>query len=264
MGKDLIFEMEDLSFHYGRTRAVDNLSLTLSSGCFWGLLGPNGCGKSTLLDLMARCKTPQAGIIKYRGRDIRDYGSKVIAREIALVPQDFHVNFPFTVEEILLMGRHPYIPRFASPSSDDLQVVDQVMEVLKIAKFRHNYITELSGGEKQRVIFARALAQDTPVVLLDEATSNMDIRHTLDILDIVAGDVETGGKTVIAALHNLNLAATYCDKLVFMKSGRVVSHGDRDQVLTEETLYEVFGIESRVYFDEYVGSRQVVFRRRTL
>ncbi|RLC09655.1 MAG: ABC transporter ATP-binding protein [Deltaproteobacteria bacterium] len=195
---------------------------------------------------------------------MRHYGGKELAKEIALVPQDFYVNFPFTVEEILLMGRHPYIPRFASPSSDDLQIVDQVMEVLKIAKFKRNYITELSGGEKQRVIFARALAQDTPVVLLDEATSNMDIRYTLDILDIVAGDVETRGKTVIAALHNLNLAATYCDKLVFMKSGRVVSHGDRDQVLTEETLYEVFGIESRVYFDEYVGSRQVVFRRRTL
>ena len=130
--------MEDLSFHYGRTRAVANLSLTLSSGCFWGLLGPNGCGKSTLLGLMARCKTPQAGLIKYRGRDIRDYGSKALAREIALVPQDFYVNFPFTVEEILLMGRHPYIPKFASPSSDDLQIVDQVMEVLKIAKLMHS------------------------------------------------------------------------------------------------------------------------------
>ena len=144
MGKDLIFEMEDLSFHYGRTRAVDNLSLTLSSGCFWGLLGPNGCGKSTLLDLMARCKTPHAGTIKYRGKEMRHYGGKELAKEIALVPQDFYVNFPFTVEEILLMGRHPYIPRFASPSSDDLQIVDQVMEVLKFAKFRHNYITELS------------------------------------------------------------------------------------------------------------------------
>lgn len=120
----------------------------------------------------------------------------------------------------------------------------------------------LAGVVFQGILLNPLADPYTPVVLLDEATSNMDIRHTLDILDIVAGDVETGGKTVIAALHNLNLAATYCDKLVFMKSGRVVSRGDRDQVLTEETLYEVFGIESRVYFDEYVGSRQVAFRRR--
>lgn len=264
MDNDPIFEMENLSFHYGLTRAVDSLSLTLSSGCFWGLLGPNGCGKSTLLDLMARCKTPRAGRIKYRGQDMRHYGGKELAKEIALVPQDFYVNFPFTVKELLLMGRHPYIPRFASPSSYDLKIVDQVMELLEIAKFKDKYFTELSGGEKQRVIFARALAQDTPVLLLDEATSNMDIRYTLGILDIVTESVEVRRKTVVAAFHNLNLAATYCDKLVFMKSGRVISRGDRDDVLTEENLREAFGIEGHIYFDEYVGSRQVVFRRRDL
>jgi len=192
---------------------------------------------------------------------MRHYGGKELAKEIALVPQDFYVNFPFTVKEILLMGRHPYTPRFASPSSHDLKIVDQVMGLLEIAKFKDKYITEMSGGEKQRVIFARALTQDTPVLLLDEATSNMDIRYTLGILDIVTESVEVRRKTVIAAFHNLNLAATYCDKLVFMKSGRVISKGDLDDVLTEENLRGVFGIESRIYFDEYVGSRQVVFRR---
>jgi len=257
-----IFEIRDISFCFGKLKAIDRLSLTISSGGFWGLLGPNGCGKSTLLDLLARCKTPGAGIIKYRGQNMGDYPRKDLAKEIALVPQDFYINFPFTVKEIVLMGRHPYIPRFASPSGHDLKIVDHVMGVLGIAKFKDKYITDLSGGEKQRVIFARALVQDTPVLLLDEATSNMDIRYTLDILDIVARNVETMGKTVIAALHNLNLAATYCDKLILMKSGRVVSEGDKDEVLNEQNIKKVFGIECHVYFDNYSGTRQVVFKRR--
>lgn len=260
----MIFEIEDINFSFGKIKAIDGLSLAISPGSFWGILGPNGCGKSTLLDLLARCKTPRSGTIRYRGRDIGDYNRKDLAKEIAVVPQDFYVNFSFTVKEIVLMGRHPNIPRFASPLSRDLEIVDQIMELLEIVKFKDKYITELSGGEKQRVIFARALAQDTPVLLLDEATSNMDIRYTLDILDIVSEDVEVRRKTVIAALHNLNLAATYCDKLIFMKSGRVVSQGEQDEMLTEENLREVFGIESHVYFDEYVGSKQVVFRRRRL
>lgn len=257
-----IFAVKDVSFSFGRLKAVDDLSLTVLPGSFWGILGPNGCGKSTLLDLLARCKTPDAGTICYRGRNMADYAGKELAREISLVPQDFYINFSFTVHEIILMGRHPYIPRFSSPSSHDLDVVDQVMEQLKITSFKDKYITELSGGEKQRVIFARALTQDTPVLLLDEATSNMDIKYTLDILDTVARGVETRQKTVVAVLHNLNLAAAYCDKLILMKAGRVVCAGNRDDILTEENLHEVFGIESHIYFDEYAGSRQVVFRRK--
>ena len=257
-----VFAIEDISFSFGRLKAIDDLSLTVSPGSFWGIIGPNGCGKSTLLDLLARCRTPDAGTIRYRGRNLADYAGKELAREISLVPQDFYINFSFTVHEIILMGRHPYISRFSSPSSHDLDVVDQVMERLKIRAFRDKYITELSGGEKQRVIFARALTQDTPVLLLDEATSNMDIKYTLDILDTVARGVEIKQKTVIAVLHNLNLAAAYCDKLILMKSGRVVCAGNRDEILTEENLYEVFGIESHIYFDEYAGTRQVVFRRK--
>lgn len=262
MAKGAIFEIKDTSFRFGKIKALDGLCLTISPGGFWGILGPNGCGKSTLFDLLAGCRAPQSGTIKYRGRDIGDYGRKDLAKEISFVPQDFYINFSFTVREIVLMGRHPFIPRFASPSTHDLQVVDRVMELLEIAGFKDKYVTELSGGEKQRVIFARALAQDTPVLLLDEATSNMDIRYTLDILDLVAESVEVRQKTVIAALHNLNLAATYCDKLVFMKSGRVLCQGGKDELLSEEHLQKVFGIESHVYFDEYAGSRQVIFRRR--
>jgi len=261
VNKKLIFEVENISFYYGEIKALDNLSLTIEPGNFYGVVGPNGCGKTTLLDLMVRGKAARSGTIKYLGRDINRYNRRDLAKEIALVPQDFYINFPFTVKEIVLMGRHPYIPRFASPSTEDLKILDEIMEKMEIDKFKDKYITELSGGEKQRVVFARALAQDTPVLALDEGTSNMDIQYTLNILDIVADRVRLEKRTVIAALHNLNLAAAYCDRLIFMKSGRIVSEGNIDDVLNEQNVKDVFKVESRIYFDLYSNSKQVVFKR---
>ena len=261
MDRKTVFEVKNVSFYYGKNRALDDLCLTIEPGKFYGIVGPNGCGKTTLLDLLVRNRPPESGRIRYLGRDIKRYIRRKLAREIALVPQDFYINFPFTVKEIVLMGRHPYIPRFSSPSAEDVKIVDQIMEKMKIDRLHDRYITEVSGGEKQRVVFARALAQDTPVLILDEGTSNMDIQHTLNILDIVTDRVEIEKRTAIAALHNLNLAAIYCDRLIFMKSGRIVCEGDTDDVLNEENVKDVFEVNSRVYFDRYSHSQQVVFRR---
>jgi len=258
-----VFEVSNASFCYGKNRVLDDLSLTIEPGKFYGIVGPNGCGKTTFLDLLVRNRTPGSGTIRYSGRDIKGYTRRKLAREIALVPQDFYISFPFTVREIVLMGRHPYIPRFASPSTEDLKIVDEIMEEMEIDKFKDRYVTELSGGEKQRVVFARALAQDTPVLILDEGTSNMDIQFTLNTLDIVAKRVKPGERTVIATFHNLNLAAAYCDDLIFMKSGRIVSRGDIDEVLNEENIKNVFAVDSRVYFDRYANAKQVVFKRRS-
>ena len=262
MDKKTLFEVRNIDFSYGENKALDNLFLTVEPGKFYGIVGPNGCGKTTFLDLLVRNKTPQSGTIEYLGRRIEGYTRRRLAREISLVPQDFYINFPFTVREIVLMGRHPYITRFASPSAEDLDIVDGVMRKMGIDKFRDKYITELSGGEKQRVIFARAMAQDTPVLILDEATSNMDIEYTLNSLDIMAYGVEFKKQTVIAALHNLNLAAAYCDELIFMKSGRIVSKGSTDEVLNEQNIKDVFEVDSKIYFDQYSNSKQVIFKRR--
>ena len=261
MDKKSLFEIRHINFYYEKNMAINDLSLDIEPCKFYGIVGPNGCGKSTLLDLMVRNKAPSSGAIRYLGREIREYNRRELAREIALVPQDFYINFPFTVREIVLMGRHPYIPRFAPPSVKDIRIVDEIMERMKIARFREKYVTELSGGEKQRVVFARAFAQDTPVLVLDEGTSNMDIQHTLHTLNMAAESVRLKKRTVIAALHNLNLAAAFCDNVIFMKAGRIVSEGKLDDALTEKNIKDVFQVDSRVYFDRYSNSKQVVFRK---
>ena len=256
---DKLFSIRNLSFSYAQKPVFSHLDLDFEKGLFYGILGPNGCGKTTLLDLMLRNREPESGHITYKGNNISDLSRRNIAREIALVPQDFYINFPFTVREIVMMGRHPYIPRFANPSSEDMDIVNRVMEQMEIEAFSEKYVTNLSGGEKQRVVFARALAQDTPVVIMDEGTSNMDIKHTLQALNIVSNMVKKGGKSVIAAMHNLNLAAAFCDRLLFMKTGQTIM-GDTNDVFNEQNIKDIFEVNSKVYFDMYSNSKQVIYR----
>ena len=262
MDNKAVFQMKDIGFCYGKNKVLHNLSLTIEPGKFYGIVGPNGCGKTTLLDLLVRNKTPTSGMIEYLQKDIVGYTRRKLGREIALVPQEFSIHFAFTVREIVLMGRHPHIPRFSSPTIEDFTIVDKVMEKTEIGEFKDRYITELSGGEKQRVIFARALAQDTPVLIVDEGTSNMDIQHTLKILEIVTERVKRRKRTVIGTFHDLNLAAVYCDELIFMKFGRIVTQGETDQAFNERNIKDVFEVDSRIYFDRYSNSKQVAFKRR--
>ncbi len=253
------FVLKDVSFRYGTKRAVDSVSLDLPRGRLYGLIGPNGCGKSTLLDLLIGSRRPCSGTVIYQGRPLNGYPRRWVARQIALVPQDFGINFAFTVREVVLMGRHPHIPRFGAPDGRDLAIAEQAMAAINIRDFVDRYVPELSGGEKQRVVVARALAQQTPVLLLDEATSNLDIQHTLDIFRVCQGLVREG-RTVVAVIHNLNLAAAYCDELIFMKQGRVFCTGPKAETLTPDNIRTVFGVESRVYFDEFCRSQQISFR----
>jgi iron complex transport system ATP-binding protein len=192
---------------------------------------------------------------------LSSYSKKELSKEIALVPQNFYINFPFTVKEIVMMGRYPHIPRFGAPAPLDLDIVREVMERAEIFKFADRFVTELSSGERQRVVFARALAQDTPVLMLDEATSNLDINFTINLLNITEQKVKKGGHTVIAVLQDINLAAAYCDYLTFMCAGRIAEHGPTQTVLNPDILRSVFNIEAKVYRETYSESLQVVFRK---
>ena len=255
------FELNHISFNYADRRVIDDISLALVPGKFYGIIGPNGSGKTTMLDLLARHRLPDEGDISYQGKLLSSFSKKELSKKIALVPQNFYINFPFTVEQIVMMGRYPHIPRFSAPSADDLSILQNVMQLTEITKFANRYITELSGGERQRVVFARALAQDTPVLILDEATSNLDINFSINLLNIAEQRVRTNENTVVAVMQDINLAAVYCDYLIFMSGGKIAAHGDTRSVLNPETLRAVFNIEAKVYEESYSRSLQVVFRK---
>ena len=182
---------DQVSFSYPGTNVFEDFSLNLKADGFVGIIGPNGCGKTTLIDLIMRLQKPQRGHITYLEKPLSSYSKKELARQIALVPQTYSINFPFLVKEVVMMGRYPHISRFSAPSTEDLAKVKEIMVQTGCIELACRPVTELSGGERQRVVFARALAQDTPVLLLDEATSNLDINHALGLLRIAADLVQS-------------------------------------------------------------------------
>jgi len=255
------FRLEEITFYYSDKKVIDNFSLAFAPGKFYGIIGPNGCGKTTLLDLILKHLKPKSGNILYKGKTLSSYSRKDLSKEIALVPQNFYINFPFTVKEIVMMGRYPHISRFAAPSAEDIGIVHDIMEKTGISEFAERFITELSGGERQRVVFTRALVQHTPVLILDEATSNLDINYSISLLNIAFQRVQTEGLTVIAVLQDINLAAVYCDYLIFMSNGCIATHGASGEVLNPDTMRSVFNVDAKVYFETYSNSLQVVFRK---
>ncbi len=256
-----LFEIRDLYFSYPRCRVLEGVSLRLETGRFYGLLGPNGCGKTTLLDLMAGLKRPKNGEIVFQGRPLGAYRRREVARQIALVPQNFYVNFPFAVQDVIMMGRYPHLKRFAHPGAEDHRRVMAAMAATDTRRFARQPVTALSGGERQRVVFARALAQDTDVLLLDEATANLDIRHTLDLLNRVRDNVREGRQSVIAVFQDVNLAAMYGDELLFIKDGRIAEQGPTADVMRAETLRTIYGVEGHIRPHADDGRPQVDFRR---
>ncbi|MBI9087868.1 MAG: ABC transporter ATP-binding protein [Desulfobacterium sp.] len=252
--------IRNLSFSYDKVPVLQGVDLDFKRGRFYSILGPNGCGKTTLLDLLIRHRTPDTGTITLDTRALGRLSRKEIAQTISLVSQNYNINFPFTVKEVVMMGRHPYISRFSTPGAEDIRIVDQVMERTGINGFRNRRITELSGGERQRCVVARALCQDTPLLFLDEAFSSMDISHTLRLLAMVKKEVARSNKIVVSVFHDINLASAWSDSLVFMKGGRVAAAGDTREVLTEAVLGEVFEVASKVAFNEYAGAKQAYFK----
>lgn len=255
------FDLQQIAYRYGEVSVVEDISIALAPGRFYGLIGPNGCGKTTLLDLLIRHRDPSKGSIAFQAKPLARWSKKNLSRQIALVPQNFYINFPFRAGEVVMMGRYPHIPRFNAPSGKDRELVERIMESTGVKPFKNRLVTELSGGERQRVVFARALAQDTPVLLLDEATSNLDINHALGMLRVCAGLVQHEKKTIIAVMQDINLAAMYCQELIFMKNGKIIYHGPTGEVLSDQILRDIFQVDARVTFDEEAESWQVVFKR---
>ncbi|MGD9947062.1 MAG: ABC transporter ATP-binding protein [Desulfobulbus sp.] len=258
--EDLLWRLTGVRFGYNGTPVLREIDLELRRGCCYGILGPNGSGKTTLLDLMGGLLQPHAGTIDFQGRPLGSWPKKQLAKLLALVPQDFMVRFGYSVREVVEMGLHPHLHRFAAPNEAELALIDDALELTGIAHLAKRSVTRLSGGEKQRVAVARAIAQKPRVLLLDEATSNLDIHHSLEILHLIRNRFEQQGLQVVAVMHDLNLASFFCDRLIFLKKGEIVCQGPTEEVLTPENIASVYGVEAEVRPNPFTNCRQVSFR----
>jgi iron complex transport system ATP-binding protein len=236
---------QDISVSLGGTQILSKVDITAECGEFVGLVGPNGAGKTTALRVLRATLTPDSGTVEIAGDDIAGLSSKAVSQRVASTPQATTLSFDFTVEQAVEMGRTPHLGRFDRVGSEDREAVQQAMDRADVVEFADRPVTSLSGGERQRVLLARALAQQTPVLLLDEPTANLDINHAVNTLELVAGLVRED-KTAIAAIHDLNLAARYCDKLVLLADGEVRAAGPPAEVLATETLGDAFDAETLV------------------
>ncbi len=236
---------EDISVSLGGTDILSDVSLSAECGEVVGLVGPNGAGKTTTLRVLRATLSPDSGTVRVAGDPIDGLSSKQVSQRVASTPQATELSFDFTVSQAVEMGRTPHLGRFERADSGDREVVEAAMERVDVARFADRPVPSLSGGERQRVLLARALAQETPVLLLDEPTSNLDINHAVNTLELVA-DLAREGKTAVAAIHDLNLAARYCDELVLLAGGEVRAAGPPREVLTTPTLRDAFGAETLV------------------
>ena len=255
--------MRELSFRHGPQQVLQKVDLDFQPGRHYILAGPNGAGKSTLMDLLSGLKKPAEGGIMVLGRGMSDYSPLELARCLALAPQDFRLNFSFTVREVVAMGRRPYLGRWGRLGPEDHRLVDQAILALNLEELAAKPVTALSGGERQRVVAARTLAQATPIILLDEPTAGLDVAHALALMEL-ARQKAAEGRLVITVTHDLNLAAVFGDDIVFLKKGRLLAAGSLAQTFTSEILAEVYEAEARVAPDDFAGGLAASFRLGSL
>ena len=227
-------------------RILKGIDLDIGSQELVGVIGPNGSGKSTLLKCIYRVLKPTGGAVFLDGKPLVEYSCRESARCIAVVAQHNYYNFDFSVRDVVLMGRSPHKRALNRDTAEDYRIVAESLETVGMETFADRSFSTLSGGEQQRVILARALAQRTPCLILDEPTNHLDIKYQLQLMDLVRGL----DRTVIAAVHDLNIAAMYCDRLFAVKDGRVVGQGRPEELLTPTFIREVYEVDARVMTDE--------------
>lgn len=241
---------------------VRGVSMTVERGSLTGLLGPNGCGKTTLLKLLAGILTPDAGTVSFEDRPLAALTRREVARRVAIVPQETHPAFDYTVLEMVLMGRHPHMRLFQLEGPADVAIARQALEATGTAHLAGRQFMTLSGGEKQRVVIAGALAQSPDVLLLDEPTASLDLHFQLEIAALLARLNREQAVTMVLATHDLNLAASLCRSLVLLRGGEVLAHGATADVLTAGAVRALYGVEADVRFHEGAGHLTVVPVRR--
>lgn len=248
---------QELTFQYDEAVVLDHLSIAVEQGDFLTIIGPNGSGKSTLLKLLSAHLKPQSGVVRLGDRDIHSFRKRELAQEMGVVPQETGVSYDFQAYDIVLMGRNPHIGRFQREQAEDHRIVREVMEWTNTWHLRDRNVNQLSGGERQRVIIARALAQCPKVILLDEPVSALDIHHQIEVLELLKRLNRQQGVTIIAVLHDLNLAARYSDSVLLLHQGRKITMGKTEEVLTVENLREAYQMEMIIQRNPYTQGLMV-------
>jgi iron complex transport system ATP-binding protein len=259
-----LLQAADVSFVYGPGLAgLHGVSLEIPPGDLVGILGPNGSGKTTLLRLLGGMLTPASGRVMIDGRDLARIPRREIAKRIAVVPQETRLSFEYSVLEVVLMGRYPHLGAFELESQQDLTIAREALAATGTLALEDRLFPTLSGGEKQRVIIASALAQSAGLMLLDEPTTALDPGYQIEIATLLRRLNAERGVTMAVATHDLNLAAGVCRRLVLLREGRVLAAGRTDQVLTRESVRALYDVEADVHFHDGAGHLTVVPLRRT-
>ncbi len=260
----VLLRAADLGFAYDASQPVlTGVSLDVRAGALLGVLGPNGSGKTTLLGLLAGMRRPTSGSVTLDDRPLHNYSRRELARRIAVVPQETHLAFDYSVMEMVLMGRHPHLGLFEVEGPRDLAVAREALSATSVAHLEHRDFATLSGGEKQRVVIAAALAQATDVLLLDEPTSSLDLGAQLDIAELLVKLNTTRGVTVVVSTHALALASGICRELLLLREGRVLATGATADVLTPDHVRALYDVDADVHVHPGTGQLSVVPLRRT-
>lgn len=258
----MFLRAESVTVGYGAQPILKDVDLSVSRGEFLAVVGPNGSGKSTLVRTLTRSLAPTAGRVLLDGRDLRQLRPRDLARRLAVVAQETAVGFDFTAEEVVALGRTPHLAPFRSETPRDRAVVEEAMRRTNTLHLADRLITRLSGGERQRVMVARALAQEPQLLILDEPTAHLDIAHQIELLDLARRLNREEGLTVVAVLHDLNLAALYADRLYMLKEGRCWAEGGPAEVLTEANVLAVYGSRVKVIRHPVAGTPHLILLSR--
>lgn len=248
-------QVKNLRFGIGNQEILKDISFDVPTGSFIGIIGPNGSGKSTLLKNIYRLYSPSSGSILLDNKALRHMKNKECAKEIAVLAQETHTHFDFTVEQIVKMGRYPYKSILEDYSKEDLEMVEEMLIKVGLEQYKNRTFLELSGGEKQRTLIARALVQHTQFLVLDEPTNHLDIGYQIQLMDLV----KSLHVTTLAAIHDINLATMYCDYLIVMKEGEIAEMGLVEEVVTAPMLKDIFGVNAYVGINPINKKLQVSF-----
>ena len=261
-----LLSLEHVFFNYGNDRNgfskfyLDDINLTFNKGEFVSLLGPNGCGKSTILKIITGILKVENGNLLLNNRDYKSISRKNLAKTIAFVPQNFSTIFPFSIYEIVMMGRTPYLNLIGYETGKDKKIVEEALELVEISHLKNHGINEVSGGEAQLAFIARAIVQEPEIILLDEPNAHLDIKHQVSIFSLIKKINREKNLLVITVSHDLNLAGYYSDRIILMKSGKIFSDDNAEKILTSENIKNVFEIDTIVSINPELNKLNITIK----